>query len=268
MCSSDLGIEIVENDFRNELQNYQNRLQQAMGKNFRADMFNPQMIKQEVVNGLITQELLSQYLNDQKFYVAPGKLVAEIHAIDAFKDESGQFSKARYLELINRQGMSETFFEKQLARDVASQFVQSGISQTDFATDTEVQQFLRLSNQQRDIGYFTISKKAYQKKVRASTKQIEDYYNSHKDEFMNSEKLSVEYAELDLDKLAEGYELTDEVIQLHYDSHRQGYVSQPEQRKVRHILIKVDGNTDEQAALQKMLDVLKRLKKGDRKSVV
>jgi len=257
------GVEIDENEFRRELQNYQTRLQQMLGKNFRADMFNPQMIKQEVVNGLISRELMTQYLDEQNFQVAPGKLAAKIHAIDAFKDESGQFSKARYFELINRQGMSESFFENQLARDVASQFVQSGISQSDFATDTEVQQFLRLNNQRRDIGYLTISMKAYLKKARASNKQIEDYYNSHKNEFMNPEKLSVEYVELDLDKLAKGYVVSDETIQQHYDSHRQSYVSQPEQRKVHHILIKVDDKTDEPTALQKVLDVLKRLKKGE-----
>ena len=257
------GTEIDANEFRREYQNYQSRLQQMMGKNFRADMFDPRMMKQEVINGMVTQELMSQYLSEQNFQVAPGKLVAEIHAIDAFKDESGQFSKARYLELINRQGMSESFFEDQLERDVAANFVHTGISQTDFATETEIQQFLRLNNQQREIGYLSVSKKAYLNKTRASAKQIEDYYNSHKNEFMNPMKLSVEYVELDLDKLARGYEITDESIRLHYDSHRESYVSQSEQRKVRHILIKVDEKTDEQAALQKMLDVLKRLKKGE-----
>ena len=256
------GVEIDENEFRREFQNYQSRLQQTLGKNFRADMFNPQFLKQEVVNGLIARELMTQYVGDQNFQVAPAKLAAEIHAIDAFKDESGQFSKARYLELINRQGLSESYFERQLARDVASQFVQSGISQSDFATATEVQQFLRLNNQQRDIGYLAISKKMYLKTARPSSKQIEAYYDSHKNEFMHPEKLSVEYVELDLDKLAQGYELSDEAVRQHYDSHRQSYVSQPEQRKVRHILIKVDDKTDEQSALKKTNEFLKQLNKG------
>lgn len=257
------GVEIDENEFRREFQNYQARLQQMLGKNYRPDMFNPEMVKQEVVNSLITRELMTQYLEDQKYFVAPAKLAAEIHAIDAFKDESGQFSKARYLELINRQGYSETAFEQQLARDVASQLVRSGISQSDFATDTEVQQFLRLDKQRREIGYLTISKQGYLKTASASDKQIEDYYASHKNEFMNPEKLSVEYVELDLEKLAAGYEIGDDAIRKHYDSHRQSYVSKPEQRKVRHILIKVDDKTDEKTALQKSNDILARINKGE-----
>ncbi len=257
------GVEIGENQFRRELQNYQSRLQQMLGKNFQADMFSPEMIKQEVVNGLISRELMTQYLEDKKYYVAPVKLAAEIHAIDAFKDEGGQFSKARYQELIRRQGMSEGGFEQQLARDVASQFLQSGIGQSDFATDTEVQQFLKLNNQQRDIGYLTISKQPYLKNVSASSEQLETYYNSHKNEFMNPEQISVEYVELDLDKLAKAYEITDAAIQQHYDSHRQSYVSQPEQRRVSHILIKVDDKTDEKSALKTFGDIEKRLKKGE-----
>jgi len=256
------GVEIKENEFRRELQNYQSRLQQMLGKNYRADMFNPQMIKQEVINSLVARELMTQYLADQKFQVAPGKLAAEIHSIDAFKDESGQFSKARYFELINRQGFSESSFEHQLARDVAAKYVQAGISQSDFATPSEVQNFLRLSNQQRDIGYLTLSKNTYLKKAHASSKQIENYYNSHKNEFMYPEKLSVEYVELDLDKLASGYDISDDAVKQHYDSHRESYVSQPERRKVSHILIKVDDKTDEKSALKKITDIEKRLRKG------
>lgn len=256
------GVEIDENDFRQELQNYQSRLQQMLGKNFRADMFDPQMVKQEVINGLVTRELITQYIDDQNLQVAPAKLVKEIQSIDAFHDEGGQFSKARYFDLINRQGMSETFFEQQLARDIASRYLQTGVSQSDFATDSDVQQFLRLSSQQRDIGYLTISRKVYSKKVRVSGKRIEDYYNSHKSEFMNPEMISVEYVELDLDKLAKGYEISDETVRQYYDSHRESYVSKPEQRKVRHILIKVDDKTDEKAALAKIKDIQKRLKKG------
>ena len=257
------GVEIGENQFHRELQNYQSRLQQMLGKNFQADMFNSEMVKQEVVNGLISRELMTQYLDDKKFYVAPVKLAAEIHGIDAFKDEGGQFSKARYQELIRRQGMSEGAFEQQLARDVASQFVQSGISQSDFATESEIQQFLKLNNQQRDIGYLTISKQPYLKKVRATSEQIEAYYDSHKNEFMNPEQISVEYVELDLDKLAKAYEITDAAIQQQYDSHRQSYVSQPEQRRVSHILIKVDDKTDEKSALKIINKIQKRLKKGE-----
>lgn len=256
------GVEIDENEFRREMQNYQSRLQQMMGKNYREDMFNPQMIKQEVVNGLITRELITQYLDDQNYRVGPSRVAAEIQSIDAFKDEVGQFSRARYFELIRRQGMSEAYFEQQLARDVASSFVRTGISQSDFATDSETQQFLQLKNQQRDIGYLTISKKAYLKNARASSKQIENYYNAHKNEFKNPEKVSIEYVELDLSKLAKGYEISDETLKQHYESHRQNYVSQPEQRKVSHILIKVDDKTDEKSALKKITSIKKQLKKG------
>ena len=256
------GVEIDSNDFRREVQDYQNRMQQMLGNNYRADMFDPQMIKQQVINGMIARELMTQYIDKQNLKVAPAKLVEEIQAIDAFKDESGQFSKARYFELIKRQGMSETGFEQQLARDIAAQFVQNGVSQTDFATDTEVQQLQRLSNQQRDIGYLQISNEEYLKKARASNAQIEEYYNAHKNDFMNPERISVEYVDLDLRKLATGYEVSDEAIKQHYEGHRQSYVSKPEQRKVRHILIKVDDKTDENAALAKMTDIEKRLKKG------
>ncbi|MDH5446292.1 MAG: SurA N-terminal domain-containing protein [Gammaproteobacteria bacterium] len=257
------GVEIDESEYRRAMQDYRSRLQQMMGNSYRDDMFNSQMIKQEVVNGLITRELITQYLEDQNFKVGPTRVAAEIKSIDAFKDESGQFSKARYFELINRQGMSETFFEQQLARDVASRFVQMGIRQSDFATESEARQFLQLKNQQRDIGYLSIAKKSYLKKARASKKQIEEYYNAHKREFMNPEKISIEYIEIDLQKLAAGYDVSDEEVKQFYTANQESYVSQAEQRKVSHILIKVDDKIDEKSALKKIKSIQTKLKKGN-----
>jgi len=256
------GTEIDANEYRREYQNYQARLQQMLGKNYRADLFNSEMMKREVINGLITRELVTQYLEDQDYFISAGRLVAELHNINAFKGEDDQFSKERYREVLSQQGMSRAFFERQLARDIAARYLQNGVTQSDFATAHETESAYRLDNQQRDIGYLIIDKQTYLKTVQADDSEVQAYYDANKSAFMTQEKLSIEYVELKLEDIAKRYEIDEETIKDHYAAHRASYLDNPEQRKVRHILIKVDDKTDEQSALKKIKTMQELLQNG------
>ena len=256
------GVEIDESEFRLEKQRYQARLEQMLGKNYRADMFQDSMIKTEVINTLVMRELMSQHLDEQNYRVAASHIVSELKGVDAFLDENKKFDAERYKMLIRQQGMSEPAFEQQVARDIAARFLQSGITQTEFATDSEARIQHLLNQQQREIAYLTILKNAYQKDAVASAKDIEEYYNTHSQEFMTEEQVSIEYVELKLEEIARRYEVSEQDIRAHYDANVQNYVKNPEQRKVRHILIKVDQKTNEQDALKKIDDIFAQLNAG------
>lgn len=256
------GVEIDENQFRRELQNYQERLKQMFGKNYRADMFNPAVLKNEVVNKLVMRELMSQYLENEKFFVSQNTLFGELKNVDAFKDESGKFDTARYKDLIKRQGMTEAFFEQQVARDITARYLNSGVSQTEFVTASEAENKLKLDDQQRDIGYLTINRTDYLKNAQASAAELEAYYNSHLQEFMTTEQVSIEYVELQLEAVAKRYEIDDKAVRDQYENHRLNYILEPEKRKVSHILIKVDKKTTETQAKKRIQDIGKEIKSG------
>ncbi|MDH5407075.1 MAG: SurA N-terminal domain-containing protein [Gammaproteobacteria bacterium] len=256
------GVEISEQEFRIEQQRYRARLEQLLGKNYRADMFQDSMIKSEVVNTLVMRELMTQYIADENFNVAASRIISELKNVEAFHDANQKFDPERYKTLIRQQGMSEAVFEQQVSRDIASRYLQAGITQTEFATDSEAKLNQQINKQQREIAYLTIAKNEYLNTAQASKQDVESYYNSNKNEFMTEELVSVEYVELKLEDAAKKFDVSDEEVRKYYDANIQNYVKSPEQRKARHILIKVDQKKNEKDALKEIEDIRSKIKSG------
>ena len=84
------GVEISETEFLREYQNAQQRLQQMLGENYRADLFNEQIMKEQVLEGLIQRELINQQLDSTNFQVAPQQVVATLQKMPVFHDDNGQ----------------------------------------------------------------------------------------------------------------------------------------------------------------------------------
>ncbi len=256
------GKDISQKDFQQAYRRYQDRLRQMLGASYRADMFNPAMVKRQVLDGLINQRLLTSYLDDKKIFPADQLVADAIQNIPAFKNEQGQFSKQRYQELLSRQGMSPAGFEADLARDIASQQLSTALAKTAFVTPKELALYQRLKHQQRDVGYLLLEKKAYLSGTKVNDADIEKYYQAHLADFMTQERVKVNYVELDLAKRADGVSIADAKVQEYYKANLANYVKQAEQRRASHILINVNKDTDDAAARAKLQTILAEYKAG------
>jgi peptidyl-prolyl cis-trans isomerase D len=256
------GVEISQTQLLHEYQNTQQRLQQALGKNYDPSLFNEQAMKERVLEGLIQRELLNQELEKAKFHVAPQQVLETIKNIPAFQDKTGKFSPENYQRMLQLQGMNNAFFEQQLAHDIADEDLRNGLQHSALVTDLQIKRYQQLEGERRKIGYFILPLDTYLKKVSISDGEVQAYYEEHPSEFSTPELASVDYIELNLDDMATGIEVSNEEIKDYYDQHLENYVSEPERRKVRHILIQVDENTDDSAARAKAEKLAKQIKNG------
>jgi len=257
------GVEISQTELLREFQNAQQRLQQMLGANYRADLFNEELMKQQVLEGLIQRELINQQLDSDKFHVAPQQVVATLQKMPAFQDANGEFSTENYRRVLSLQGIPAELFEMQLARDIANEHLRNGIVRSTFVTNTEEQRFLSLQEQQRKIGYLRIPQQRYVDQVKVSDTEITAFYEQNANEFSTPEEVSVDYIELNLTDLASQVSVSDAEVRAYYDQHQENYVSQQEQRKVSHILIKVDSDVDDQTARKKIDSLARRLQNGE-----
>jgi peptidyl-prolyl cis-trans isomerase D len=257
------GVEISETDLLREYQNAQQRLQQMLGENYRADLFNEQVMKQQVLEGLIQREVINQYLEDENYHVAPQQVVATLHRMPAFQDANGQFSPENYHKVLSIQGIPAELFEMQLARDIENENLRNGVVRTTFVTEGEGKRYHGLQDQQRKIGYLRIPQQQYVDQIQVSDDEIAAYYQQHQQEFSTPEEVAVDYVELNLANIANQIDVSDAEVREYYDQHQENYVSQQAQRKVRHILVKVDADTDEQTARKKIESIATRIKNGE-----
>lgn len=238
------GVDISSTELTRAYQNYQERLRKMLGEQYRPEMFGTARVKMDVLQGLITQEVLNQMMYEQGYMAASEQVFNKIKQYDAFQDD-GKFSAKLYKEVLSSQRMNGEVFENDLSREIVSQDIRAGISTSAFLTDKEKKSLAALENQRREIGYFNISVKPYRKLIKISDDEVKSYYEKNQQLFLTDEKVQIEYVELKMDDVAALQEVSDEMAKQQYESSKGSY--------------KID---DSKAVENKMASISTKLKNG------
>ncbi len=238
------GTEISGTALTRAYQNYQERLRKMFGEQYNPEMFGTARVKREVLQGLITQEVMNQMLHEQGYLASSEQVFEKIKKYEAFQ-EDGVFSAKRYKEVLSLQGMNGEAFENDLSRDIASQQIRGAITSSAFLTEKEKKTLATLQNQKRDIGYFDISAKPYRKLVNVSDEDIKSYYEQNSQLYLTTEKVQLEYIEINMDDVAAQQEVTDKMVKQHYESSAENYMA-----------------SDDAGAKKKITDLRKQIQQG------
>lgn len=256
------GVEISETEFTQEFQRTQQYFQQMLGENYNSNMFDEKVMRQRVLDGLVQRELINQVLDDGNYFVASSDIVSNIQQMDAFKDESGNFSKERFEQVLSAQRMTADMLKQRVGRDLSNRYLQSGIQTSSFVTDQYLETVNKLKNQKRKVGYFLLPLQPYLSTTSVSDEEVTAYYDKNTSQFKTPEKVSVEYVELKLEDITRNFTVTEDEAKEYYDTNKESFVISPEARKVRHILIEVNDNVDEITAKNKAQSIYEQLTKG------
>jgi peptidyl-prolyl cis-trans isomerase D len=257
------GTEISQREFQQAFYEQRTRMQQMLGQQYDANLFDPQ-IKQRVINELVDRELLRQYASNNGYRVSEEAVVATIRSIEAFR-EDGVFSTELYQQQVQAQGQSPAAFEQRVKRIMLISQLPDGLGTTALVTEADVDAAIKLQEQKRDIRYLELPVAKYRDESVASDAAINDYYEQNAEQFMTAEKVRVEYVELAATDLASDEIPSEETLREFYQS-QSGQFSVPEERQARHILIQVEEGADEDmvaASRAKAEDVLSRVKAGE-----
>jgi len=221
-------------------------------------------LKQTVLQQLINSEVRAQAAKKQGFHISAQQIQAVIGQMPAFQ-EGGQFSPARFQQVLDNMLYTPQSFAADMERSMLASQVQQGIMGSAFSLPSEVDQTVRLTDQTRDVSFFTIPVQQYAAKVSASNQAIQMYYKSHVDQFKTPEEVSINYIELSPTKIKKSIHPTPTELQTFYQDHIDQF-SKPEQWKVLRILFKLPENpspADVTAAQTKAQNVLAKLKLGE-----
>ena len=169
-------------------------LQQA-GEDFDASSIDNELFQKLALDDL-QQELVLAHAAKKNTLRAPDKLIDTIIiSSPAFSDGLG-FSETQYTNVLARIGVTPIFFRKlQQNRLLATQLT-SILATTSFSSSPEVDQFVSLLGEKRDIRYLLYPISEYKSRGEISSADARQYYNEHSSDFISEEKVSVEYIEL------------------------------------------------------------------------
>jgi len=243
--------EISQQDFQDRMNQLRQQLSAEQGDSFDPDAFEKPEMKLKVLDGMIDQQLLLKANQDWGIRVPDQAVRDYIAAIPAFQI-NGQFDPATYRTLLAEQRKTPDMFQDDVRASLSTQALPNAIDASTIVTDAEIDHFLDLRMQRRDISYAVLPR-PQPADATVTDAQIADYYKAHLADYMNPEQVSLQYLEVNGADLKPDAAPSDADLMKRYESEKQRYV-QPEQREVSHILVNVPANaTPEQqkAALAK-----------------
>ncbi|MCB1866106.1 MAG: SurA N-terminal domain-containing protein [Chromatiales bacterium] len=220
-------------------------------------------LRAQVVDGLIDQELVRQKAGELGLGAGSGAIQQYIQELPELQ-VGGQFDYDRYQQALRSQGLSPDGFALQVRDDLVHQQLARGIAGTDFLTPGEQRAVARLTGQTRSGHFFRVSKSTAAV-GEAGDGDVIAYYEANRERWRQAERVKLAYVELQIDDIASTIKVDDGELQRHYESAKSSF-TQPEQRRARHILIRLDANADETArtaASDRIEAARKRIAEGE-----
>ena len=251
------GEPIKQAEFQRSLKQYRERMREMMGDDFEPSLFDNEITKQNVLNGLIEQKLLFSTNKSLGQYVSDGYINMAIQQTKAFQVE-GKFDTERYKMLLARAGFSPTSYENQLRTDLMIKELGNSIKKTATTTKYDVDNLLRIEKQKREIAYGVIDASPIAASIVISEEEAEAFYKKQKSQYTTPERVSIDYIELSVEELASTLDVSETVMEQFYTDNKGQFMS-PEQRQASHILI--EGDSKE--AIKILTAVEYRLSQGE-----
>lgn len=260
------GQEIAAAQFQQEYQQTYNRqiqqFRQFLGEQFDPDMINQEQLRREVLDRMINRVLLEQQVRELGYAVNDAQILEAVQSYPQFQ-ENGRFSVERYKTQLSYSGMTPALFESYLGRQLLMEQLNQAVAGTAFVTEDTLAAAVALRNQQRELAWLVVPAERFLGSVEVSDEEVQQYYADNQDRFLTEERVSLRYLELDGREMAAQVEVTEEALRNFYEQ-RTAAVRQQAERKASHILIAVEGDSEEawQAAMEKARELRQQLAEG------
>tara|TARA_R110002012_G_scaffold9100_1_gene41769 strand:- start:1644 stop:3464 length:1821 start_codon:yes stop_codon:yes gene_type:complete len=189
-------------------------------------------LRNDILEQLITQQLLSQYAEDGGFTVSEEQLDQLIVSLPEFHDQDGRFSPEVFRNRLAGAGYTPLSFREELRVDIQRQHLQQGLAFSDFSLPSEQEQLAALQRQQRSVRYLILDNDDVDADVNLNEDALQAYYDAHQERYERPEQVRLEYVLIDRQAMAEGRDVDESAL-------RQAWREQNRDadRRVSHIMI-------------------------------
>lgn len=240
--------EITTDEFRQRFEEWRQQQRRAMGENFDPAYFDQPLVKRQMLDRMIDEELLVQAAERAGTAATDAVVRDAIAEVPAFQVD-GKFNPDQYRLLLTTQNMNAQAFEQRVRRDISMRELPGAIAATALVTDAALDRYLRLRDQTRDFRYLRIPAADPSAQPEPTAEAVQAYYDQNKDEFMTPEQVALEYVELDAAAIPVEAQPDEAALRARYEEQRARFI-EDEQRLASHILVKVAPDADAEAQKQ------------------
>ena len=250
------GDTISQAEFANAIRDQQDRMRQSLGKDYDPSVFNNPEVRYSMVEQLVGQRVLDQEVRRGNLRVSDAQLAQFIGELAPFQ-EDGKFSRTRYEQLLTSQSMTPLAFEQRVRQELTLAPLQEPIANGNITAMSNVERYLGLLDQQRQVAVATVSADAYLKDVKIDDAAVRAFYDANQGVFQVPDEVKIEYLVLTPQSLIGQITVDPAEVKKQYDDNIKQY-TKAEERQASHILVAVkpDATDADKAAAKEKAEAL------------
>lgn len=254
------GTAIDEVAIESEAQRITQQLLASLGSQIDVSGIDTTQFREQAINNLIERELLLQAAVESGMIISSLNLDREIAQTADFQ-VGGTFSTERARALLASIGFTPASYRAALQREGILNQMITAYSTSSFATPAELETLARIRNENRNFRYIRIPAESLAQTQSISEEEIANYYAENPAMFMQGERVSLEYLELNKNDLLAEITITDDEILARYNTELESIQSETE-RRASHILLQASGNQI-QGAVTRAQELKARIDNGE-----
>ncbi len=255
-------VEISQRAFQDRMNELRRQAAQDPNNKFDPGYFDKPEVKQQVLDGLIKQQLLLQANKQLGLAVTVAQLQQAIANTTDFQ-VNGKFNADTYSAILANAGMTPEMYQDRVRASLETTLLPDAIQASAVVTERDLDALLSLIYQTRDLRYALLPRPPLTDST-VTDKQVSDWYEQHKPEYMTRDQVSLSYIELDASKLKIDTTPSEADLRQRYEKEKARF-QEPAQRLASHILISVPKNAtpaQQKAALAKAESIYRQAEAG------
>lgn len=255
------GEEISQVEFAKAVELKRRQVLNQMGE--RAD---PALINEEKLQKLVRDELIDQKVMlvdaDAKNMAVSEQIInQQILSMPQFQS-GGVYSNEVFLNTIRNLGMTTQEFKAWLSKQYLLSQQRNALVGSGFVLESELGRLIKIDRQRRTADVVELSASSFRDQVDLSDEAVKQFYEAHKNEFVFTEKVDVEYVLLDKAEISKTVNVSKEAIEKLYQERKAAFVAE-EERDSSHILIETSDAVSDEQALEKLEMIGGKLASGE-----
>lgn len=244
---TEIGIEQMRSAYQNELQN----LIRQQRRQISPEMARALGLDRQVLSRLISEATLDQTAQGMRLAVSDETIRNLIFDDATFRDASGQFSSARFNELLRSNGYTEQSYvalqRATILRQQISEMLVGGLT-----APLALQEIgNRLRNEKRSVTFARMPASAAGEVAAPSEDQLKSFFNDRKIAFRAPEFRTADILAISAETLADPAKITDEEAKARYEAVKAQRFTSTETRTVQQIAFP---NAEEAQAAKAKID--------------
>jgi peptidyl-prolyl cis-trans isomerase D len=199
-------------------------------------------LKKQVLDEMVVNQVTVQAANLGGFDVSSKQANAAIINIPQFQQD-GHFSAERYQQALSGAMFTPESFQKEVRQGMLLNQQRFAFIGSAFVLPAEINHFVKLYLQTRDYDYLKIPTNLFMDKAHITDDEVNHYYQTHLKEFIEPEKVCIDFIQLSMHKIREHVSVSKDEIKRYYDDNQTNFLT-PIQWKVAHILFALPESSD------------------------